>query len=229
MTVHDINGRTGTIIGEETSAAGQRLVIVELDGGGLVQLRPELLLPVGDREFRVDRSFDDPYSSSGTVASHAERAEGAATIDATSVVDESPVVVPVVEEQLRVRKRIVEKARVRISKSIGERTEVVETPLMSEHVTVDRVEVNQIVDEAPEVRREGDVTIIPVFEEVLVVEKKLLLREEIHVRWGRTEEIHREEVSLRSEAVHIERIESDDGTSEAGRAGRGDAGEPGSR
>jgi uncharacterized protein (TIGR02271 family) len=198
MTVEDINGRRGTISGEETSPAGERLVVVALDEGETVRLRPEELLPKGDHAFRIERPFDD-----------VPPVEGAATVDAASAVDDETVVVPVVDEQFRIRKRIVEKARVRIEKSVNERTQVVETPLMSEQVVVERVEINTIVDEPPEVRREGDVTIIPVFEEVLVVEKKLLLREEIHLRWNRIEEIHREEVSLRSEQVHIERIERD--------------------
>lgn len=35
---------------------------------------------------------------------------------------------------------------------------------------------------APEIRTEGDVTIVPVLEEVLVVEKRLVLKEELHIR-----------------------------------------------
>ena len=36
--------------------------------------------------------------------------------------------------------------------------------------------IDQFVDAAPQVRTEGDVTIIPVVEEVLVVEKRLVLK-----------------------------------------------------
>lgn len=49
-------------------------------------------------------------------------------------------------------------------------------------VEVTRVRVDREVDEAPRVRQEGDVTIISLVEEVLVVTKRLFLREEIHVR-----------------------------------------------
>lgn len=59
----------------------------------------------------------------------------------------------------------------------------------------------------PVTRREGDVTIVPVLEEVLVVEKRLVLREEIHVR----ETLSREEVelpvSLRRQRATVEREE----------------------
>jgi stress response protein YsnF len=54
--------------------------------------------------------------------------------------------------------------------------------LKSERVTVSRVPINRYVEAPPQVRTEGDVTIIPVLEEVLIVEKKLLLREEIHLQ-----------------------------------------------
>jgi uncharacterized protein (TIGR02271 family) len=57
----------------------------------------------------------------------------------------------------------------------------------------------------PSVRLEGSTTIIPVVEEVVVVEKKLVLVEEIHVRRKssvRTEDIP---VTLRSEQAEIER------------------------
>jgi uncharacterized protein (TIGR02271 family) len=209
MRVTDINGRTGTVAGEESSTTGERLVVIQLEDGGEARVRPELLLPVGDHEFRIDQSFDDPYATATTASAASFGAEGSATVDASRIVEERPIVVPVVEEQFRVRKRVIEKSRVRVSTSIDERVQVVETPLMSEHVTVERVEINKVVDEAPEVRSEGDVTIIPVFEEVLVVEKRLLLREEIHLHWDRTEEVHREEAPLRRETVHIERLEAD--------------------
>lgn len=55
-------------------------------------------------------------------------------------------------------------------------------PLYTEQAGVERVPVNRLVDNEPQTRQEGDVTIIPVVEEVLVVEKRLLLKEEIHIR-----------------------------------------------
>jgi stress response protein YsnF len=42
--------------------------------------------------------------------------------------------------------------------------------------------MGRIVETAPEIRTEGDVTILPVVEEVLVVEKRLVLKEELHIR-----------------------------------------------
>lgn len=53
--------------------------------------------------------------------------------------------------------------------------------LFAEEADVRRVPVNRIVSEAPQTRQEGEVTIVPIVEEVLVVEKRLLLKEEIHI------------------------------------------------
>lgn len=47
--------------------------------------------------------------------------------------------------------------------------------------TVQHVPVDRIIEQPPEPRQEGDTMIYPVVEEVLVVEKRFLLREEIHV------------------------------------------------
>ena len=73
-------------------------------------------------------------------------------------------------------------------------------------VEVERVPVDRIVDAAPAVRQDGDVTIIPVMEEVLVVEKRLVLKEELHVRRRRTQESVEVPVTLRRERVEVERL-----------------------
>ena len=51
-----------------------------------------------------------------------------------------------------------------------------------ETVEVTRVPIDKVVETAPEIRTDGDVTIVPVLEEVLVVEKRLVLKEELHIR-----------------------------------------------
>jgi stress response protein YsnF len=63
----------------------------------------------------------------------------------------------------------------------------VDVPVYSEEAGVERVPVNRLVETEPQTRQEGDVTIIPIIEEVLVVEKRLLLKEEIHIRRTRNQ------------------------------------------
>src|SRR5215218_11414775 len=90
-------------------------------------------------------------------------------------------VVPIVQEELRVSKRQTVTGRVRVRTVVDTVEEVAREALQSEAVEVTRVPIDQEVTEAPAVRTEGDVTIVPVLKEVLVVEKRLVLKEELHV------------------------------------------------
>ena len=82
--------------------------------------------------------------------------------------DNQTLVFPVIEEEAFLDKRVVEIGKVRISKRISEREEMIDEPLFREEVTVERVAVNQYVDQPPQIRHEGDVMIIPVVQEQLV-------------------------------------------------------------
>ncbi|GAB3508884.1 hypothetical protein GCM10027341_45260 [Spirosoma knui] len=115
------------------------------------------------------------------------------------------VVTPVFEEQVDIGKRIVETGQVTIIKKVHEKQQEVELPVVHENVRVERVPINQYVAWAPAVRQEGETMIIPVIQEVLVTEKRLLLVEEVHVTRERTEERDIRQVTLRQEEVHIER------------------------
>ncbi|HEU4409820.1 MAG TPA: YsnF/AvaK domain-containing protein [Polyangiaceae bacterium] len=117
-------------------------------------------------------------------------------------------VVPVVREEAQVVPHEVEAARVRVSKQVSEREELVSVPLVNEHVRVERVPIGRTVERAPEVRQEGDTTIVPVIEEVLVVERKILLKEEIRITRERAVvQSPPQRVRLRDEHVEVERVE----------------------
>jgi uncharacterized protein (TIGR02271 family) len=116
------------------------------------------------------------------------------------------------EESLSVEKRRIVTGRVRV-RSV---TDTIETfaraELDGEAVEVTRVPVNQPVDEPPSVRTEGDLTIFPVLEEVLVLEKRLYLKEEIHVRRRRTRESVEVPVTLQRQRALVEHVEPDTAT-----------------
>lgn len=116
-------------------------------------------------------------------------------------------VIPLVEEELAVRKQPVEKGRTRIRKVVREREQVVDEPVVHEDVEIRRVPVNRYVDAPAPARQEGDTLIVPLFEEVLVVQKRLVLREELHVTRRRTTVHDRTHVPLRSEDVLVEHID----------------------
>lgn len=112
--------------------------------------------------------------------------------------------IPVVEEIAHFGKRAVPVERVRLRKTVSEREESFDIPLQVEELSVERVPVGRAVTEAPAVREENDVLIIPVLEERLVVEKRLFLVEEVHVRLTRRQQRSVSTVRLRREDVEIE-------------------------
>jgi stress response protein YsnF len=92
---------------------------------------------------------------------------------------------------------------------LAEEKVVVRDALRREHVEVTRVPVDREVAEAPPIRSEGDVTIVPVLEERLVVEKRLFLVEELHLRRMVTTEGVELPATLRRTHVEVERTQLD--------------------
>jgi uncharacterized protein (TIGR02271 family) len=62
-------------------------------------------------------------------------------------------------------------------------------------------------DTAPLVREERDVPIIPMVEEVVFIEKRLILKEEVRLRRVREPDVHREVITLRQQDLVVERIQ----------------------
>ncbi|HEX8380360.1 MAG TPA: YsnF/AvaK domain-containing protein [Allosphingosinicella sp.] len=121
---------------------------------------------------------------------------------------EEVAAIPLVEERLEVGKRQVESGRVKVRVAVDTREEIVPAELRRDEVEVRRVPRNVAVTELPGVRLEGDTTIIPVVEEQIVVEKRLVLVEEIHVLRRTRTSVEEIPVVLRSERAEIERQES---------------------
>ncbi|WP_041617139.1 DUF2382 domain-containing protein [Spirosoma linguale] len=116
------------------------------------------------------------------------------------------VVIPVIEESLHVDKQLVETGKLRIVKRIHEEEQVIDLPLSREEFDVQHIAINEYVDMPPAVRYEGDTTVYPVLKEVLVIEKKLVLVEEVRVTRRLVTENEPQRVVLRKEEVSVERI-----------------------
>jgi len=112
--------------------------------------------------------------------------------------------IPLVEERVSVTKREVETGRYRIRVAVEERQETIPVELSHDEVEIERVPVNRTVTQLPSVRLEGSTTVIPVVEEVVVVEKKLVLVEEIHVRRRGAVQTEQIPVTIRSERAEID-------------------------
>ena len=114
--------------------------------------------------------------------------------------------VPVVEEALTVERREGETGRVRVRTFVDERLETVSTDLNRRRVIVDRVPIGREIASAPSVREEDDGTVVvPVFEERVVIEKRLFLVEELHLRPTDEHTPFTAEVSRRVMRATIER------------------------
>lgn len=117
--------------------------------------------------------------------------------------------VPLAAEELRVSTRENVTGRVRVRTVLDVTKEMVRQELESEHLTVTRVPVDQLIEAAPPIRTEGDVTIIPIVEEILVVETRLVLKEEVHIRRTSTKEFVEQPVTLRKQRAVVEEIDGD--------------------
>ena len=175
----------GVLLSSLLTAPDGGMAEIVLDSGQRLFVPLDTLVPLEDGGYRIAAPV------SGFDALQAESAEQ---------------VIPLVAEVLTVGKREVETGRVRFRKEVTERTETVDEPLLRTEVSTRRVEINQFVDSPPAIRYEGDAMIIPILEEVLVVEKRLRLKEEVYITQVQTEHHEPQTVTLRQETLAEERL-----------------------
>ncbi len=125
--------------------------------------------------------------------------------------------IPLAEERLVVEPRPVELGELRLHKRVDEQEEVLRQPVTREELEVDRVAVGRFVDEPARPRQEGEWLVIPLVEEVLVVQKRLRVTEEVRIR--RRQMVEEQEVRA---TVRRERLEVEDATTH-GAGGKGGA------
>ena len=113
--------------------------------------------------------------------------------------------IPVVEERAEIGKRVRTTGTVTVETVVRHDTQPVEAALDSETVEVVRVPVDRFVDGPVPDRHEGDTLVVSVLEEVLVVEKRLRVVEEIHLTRRRASRTVRDEVPVRREEARVER------------------------
>lgn len=115
------------------------------------------------------------------------------------------VAVPVIREELAVTTHVVDTGRgVRVTRNVTEEHAEIREELWHEELDVQRVAVDRVVAEAPPSRYEGDVLVVPVLEEILVIEKRFRIKEEIRITRVRKQQEYRETVPLRVEDVQVE-------------------------
>ncbi len=112
-------------------------------------------------------------------------------------------------EDITVARRSVAGDTVRIETTTRSRDHHIDEPLSHTRVQVERVPIGRTVVAVPAVREEGDTTILPVVEEVIVVERRLILKEEVHIRRAQVAERYTETVTTREQTAEIFRTEAD--------------------
>ncbi len=113
-------------------------------------------------------------------------------------------------ETVDVSKRSVQGATVRVETVTREREHNVDETIFKEEVEVERVSIGREVSSPPEVVQTDELTIIPVMEEVVIVTRKLFLKEEIHIKRVRTPVQHQETIVLRNQEAIVTRHEPTD-------------------
>lgn len=207
---------------EETKAAAFQ-VIDENGVRGTLDLT--VVPPQGSESKLVLVRFDDGSQIFADAGTFVEREQGffsfpgsfadlldqnqSSTYGANAFGSGGQIVIPLLAEQLNVSRRKVLTGGVRVHKTVSERTETIDEPTLREELEIQRVAVNRFVTEPPAVRYDGDVMIVPLLEEVLVVEKKLVLREEIRVTTRRETLRKPQQFVVRREEATLEQIKPD--------------------
>lgn len=181
--VHDADGRTASMLSLHGGEGDAQQALVQLDDG------TQLLVPLTLMSEQDDGSYTLPFAFEG---------------------GDARIRIPVIQEELQVGKRTIDTGRgVRLHKSVEQRVEQVDQPLLREEFVVEHVPVGRVIGEGelPQTRYEGETLVMPVLEEVLVVHKQLLLKEEVRVTRRRQQVHEPQQVVLRSEQVKVERFE----------------------
>lgn len=202
-SVIDADGEQAQIVAIDHE--GQTGALMRTAQGRVVRVPVDLLTVSADGTYRLAFSLallsDEASASEGGVAGNVMPG-----VDSASG---SRTVIPVIEETLHVDKRVVETGSgVRVHKTVASREEIVDTALSRDELEVTRVPIDRTLaaGEVPEAGYDGDTLVVPVLEEILVVEKRWRLKEEVRITRHRREIHAPQTVVLRSEKVEVERF-----------------------
>lgn len=120
-------------------------------------------------------------------------------------------VLQVVEEDMTVGKKLLERSRVRVNKRVETYEEIVDVPIVHERFRVEHIPINQVIEgDVPIERDEGEIHIIPIIEEIVTTEARLWFREEVYISKQRRYDTLSSEVTLRRELAEFERVSYDE-------------------
>ncbi len=159
-------------------------------------------LPVEEGNLTADAAA---ATSAATVSSLTERTGDALTTDAAALLErDGELRIPLAAERLNIGKQVVELGELRIHKRVEQVEEVQQVPLTHDELVVERVVMNQPLSAPLSPHIEGDQLIIPIMKEVLVVQRQLVLVEEVRVSKRYVTEQHEVREPVRRERVEFE-------------------------
>lgn len=120
--------------------------------------------------------------------------------------DADEIALPLWAEHVTVGRRLVAGDRVAVRRITRHEEHAIDETLRHERVEVERVPIGREVQAVPEVRDDGELMVVPVVEEQLVVRRRLVLTEEIRLRRVRSERRHTDTVTIRRQVAEISRI-----------------------
>jgi len=117
-------------------------------------------------------------------------------------------IIRVLKEDIDISKKVIDGRKISLHKSVSTETVSNNIVLLHDNIRIEHITFNKEVGEIPKIREKGNITIIPVIEEVAVVTKKIILVKEIHITNDQIEKIEHIETLLRKESVTIDKKET---------------------
>jgi uncharacterized protein (TIGR02271 family) len=205
MTVHATDGPLGSIASVprvdlgDPSAPAEVIVLASGSnaGPGVEEFRRvtrDMISRVDERNVYLNLARAEvPRASAAVAAAHRRLPEGSERFT-----------IPLAEEEIDIATRVVELGYLRIQKKVDEYLDERVVPLRHQEVQVERVPVNEVIPEMIAPYMDGDVYVVPVIEEEVIVTRQLRLREELRIR--RTVGEHEETIQtpFRKERVRVE-------------------------
>jgi uncharacterized protein (TIGR02271 family) len=159
--------------------------------------------------WRVNQKLEPGSRVVGVAVRSSDKSSREQEAEQLTASGEPPLVIPVIEERAEVGRRVVDTGKgVLIHKRVNYREERVDQSLMQEELIVERVPVDRIVTgPEPTQHYEGETLVVPVLEEVLVLEKRIRVKEEVRITRRKRQVESPQSVELKSEEVSVERFD----------------------
>jgi stress response protein YsnF len=109
-----------------------------------------------------------------------------------------------------VAKQKIVTGHVQISRCTREQEHVVDELLATEEVEIEIRPVGVLLDQHPQIREEGDVLVVPIVAEELVITRRLVLKEELRIRRVRGQRRYQQGVTVRCQEAVFKRFPAEE-------------------